>query len=42
MGLELFPEAATRGVLCEMVFLEISQNEHENTFTRDSGSGGFM
>ena len=28
----LFSEAATRGVLCEKVFLEISQNSQENTF----------
>ena len=25
------PEAATRGVLCEMVFLEVLQNSQENT-----------
>ena len=25
-----FPEAATRGVLCKKVFLEISQNSQEN------------
>ena len=27
----LFSEAATRDVLCEKVFLEISQNSQENT-----------
>ena len=30
------PEAATRGVLCKMVFLEISQNSQENTCARVS------
>ena len=29
-------EAATRGVLCKMVFSEISQNSQENTCARDS------
>ena len=29
-------EAATRGVLCERVFLEISQNSQENTCARVS------
>ena len=29
-----FLEAATRGVLCKKVFLEISQNSQENTCTR--------
>ena len=32
----LFAEAATRGVLKEKVFLEISQNSQENTCARDS------
>ena len=27
-------EAATRGVLCERVFLEISQNSQENNFIK--------
>ena len=31
-----FPEAATRGVLCKKVFLEISQNSQENTCVRVS------
>ena len=30
----LFSEAATRGVLCKKVFLEISQNSQENTCAR--------
>ena len=29
-------EAATRGVLCKKVFLEISQNSQENTCARPS------
>ena len=29
-----FSEAATRGVLCQKVFLEISQNSQENTCAR--------
>ena len=29
-------EAATRGVLCKKVFLEISENSQENTFARVS------
>ena len=29
-------EAATRGVLCKKVILEISQNSQENTFARVS------
>ena len=32
----LITEAATRGVLCEKVFLEISQNSQENTCARVS------
>ena len=31
-----FSEAATRGVLCKKVFLEVSQNSHENICTRVS------
>ena len=31
-------EAATRGVLCKKVFLEISQNSQENNCARDSGT----
>ena len=30
------PEAATRGVLCKKLFLEISQNSQENTCARVS------
>ena len=30
------PEAATRGVLCKKVFLEISRNSQENTCVRVS------
>ena len=30
------PEAATRGVLCKKVFLEISQNSQENACVRVS------
>ena len=33
-----YVEAATRGVLCERVFLEISQNSQENTCARVSFS----
>ena len=32
----LQPEAATRGVLCKKVFLEISQNSQENSCARIS------
>ena len=32
----LLTEAATRGVLCKKVFLEISQNSQENTCARVS------
>ena len=32
----LILEAATRGVLCKKVFLEISQNSQENTCARVS------
>ena len=32
----LSAEAATRGVLCKKVFLEISQNSQENTCDRVS------
>ena len=31
-----FSEAATRGVLCKKVFLEVSENSHENIYTRVS------
>ena len=33
---QLMREAATRGVLCKKVFLEISQNSRKNTCARDS------
>ena len=50
---KLYSEAVTRGVLCEKVFLEISQNSQENTCARisfsikfyqkrDSGTGVFQ
>ena len=35
-------EAATRGVLCKKVFLEISHNSQENNCARDSGTGVFL
>ena len=42
-------EAATRGVLCKKLFLEVSQNSQENTcatglqlfYKRESGTGAF-
>ena len=35
------PEAATEGVLCKKVFLEISKNSQENTCVKDSFTGVF-
>ena len=40
-GVYIYTEAATRGVLCKKVFLEISQNSQENTCA-DSGTGVFL
>ena len=37
-NIHTFPEAATRAVLCEKAFLEISQNSQENTYARVSFS----
>ena len=45
---ELISEAATKGVLCKKVFLEISQNSQENTcapatlLKKGSGTGVFL
>ena len=35
-GFQLETEVATRGILCSMVFLKISQNSRENTCARIS------
>ena len=35
-------EAATRGVLCKKVFLEISQNSQKSICARDSGTDVFL
>ena len=36
LSIVIVSEAATRGALCEKVFLEISQNSQENTCARAS------
>ena len=35
-------ETATRGVLCKMVFLEVSKNSQENTCARASFSKNYL